>query len=147
MIVCSLSVKGQVKTIKFEQISELQKVERKPVLVFIQTDWCKYCHQMKQTLKKDQPSTNLLNKKFYVVFFNAEERRTISFAGRYFKFKPTGATTGVHELAEALGTIEGSLSYPTLCFLNDKNEIIYQYGGYLDSKSFLKTLEIISSAK
>ena len=81
-----------------------------------------------------------------MVFFNAEERRSVSFAGREFKFKPTGTTTGVHELAEALGSIEGSLSYPTLCFLNNKNEIIYQYGGYLDPKSFFKTLEIISTA-
>lgn len=145
-VIFSLSVKAQVKAVELEQLSMLQKVDVKPVLVFIQTDWCKYCNQMKQTLKKDQLSTELLNKKFHVVFFNAEERRTISFAGREFNFKPTGTNTGVHELAEALGTIEGSLSYPTLCFLNKKNEIIYQYGGYLDPKSFFKTLEIISTA-
>ncbi|MEJ6982454.1 thioredoxin family protein [Pedobacter sp. P351] len=144
IVVChSSTVVGQVKTVEFEQLGKLQVIEKKPVLVFIQTDWCKYCNQMKQSLKKDQLSTEILNQKFYVVYFNAEERRTISFAGREFRFKPTGATTGVHELAEALGTIDGSLSYPTLCFLNENNEILYQYGAYMDSKSFPKTLQII----
>ena len=78
------------------------------------------------------------------MFLNAEDRRTINYSGRTFKFKPTGANVGVHELAQALGTIEGSLSYPTLCFLNKQDEIIYQYGGFLDSKSFLKTVKAVS---
>ncbi len=138
------SINAQVINVDFEQIKGLQEVKKKPVMVFIQTDWCKYCNLMKQTLKYDEETTRLLNENFYVVYLNAEERKAIKFSGREFKFKPTGANTGVHQLALELGTIDGGISYPTLCFLNDKNEITYQYGGFLDSKSLLKTLQIIS---
>jgi thioredoxin-related protein len=144
VIFLTLSVKAQVNSVDFEQLKGLQEINNKPVMIFIQTDWCNYCSLMKKILKNDQQIIDLLSKNFYVVMLNAEEKRTITFSGREFKYKPTGTNTGVHELARELGTVEGKLSYPALCFMNEKNEIIYQYAGFLESEIFLKTLQIIA---
>lgn len=132
---------GQLNKYQFEQIDSLQNEERRPVVVFIHTDWCKYCQAMQNTTFKNKDIVSLLNKDFYLVELNAEEKNDIQFYGHTFRFKPTGNNTGVHELAEQLSTIDGTISFPSLCFLNAENEIIYQHGGFIDSDTLLKVLE------
>jgi thioredoxin-related protein len=135
---------GQLNNYKFEQIDSLQNRERRPVAVFIHTDWCKYCQAMQNTSFKNKDIASLLNIYFYLVELDAEEKRDIQFNGHTFRFKPTGKNTGVHELAEQLSTIDGTISYPTLCFLNSRKGIIYQHDGFVDSetlKEILKTLK------
>lgn len=136
-------IQAQVKPVRFEQLETLQKEEERLILVFIETAWCKYCHAMKYAIRNDKELSEVLNKKFYTVFLNAESMNNIEFGGKRFGFKPTGLNTGVHELAEQLGTVNGQLTFPTLCFLNRKNEIIFQYPGSLDSASLLKMLNTL----
>lgn len=134
---------AQVKPLTFGQVETLQKADAKPVLIFIYTEWCRICAGMKQTTFKNGEVAKLLNSKFYVVFLNAEEKEDILFDGRRFSYKPSGVNTGVHQLAEQLGSINGQVSYPSLSFLNAKNEIIYQYDGYLDAPSLIKVADIL----
>jgi thioredoxin-related protein len=134
-------VDAQPSTYQFEQLDSLQKVEQRTVLVWIHTDWCKYCKAMQNTSFKHRDIVQLLNKHFYLLDLDAEEQRGIRFHGHTFQYKPTGHQTGMHELAEQLGTIEGKISFPSLCFLNEKNEIIYQHSGFLDAKALQKILE------
>jgi thioredoxin-related protein len=134
---------AQLKTVTFEELTELQKRENRPVVVYIHTDWCKYCHAMKKQMLKN---SDILNQKYYTVFLNAESKKEISFNGKVFKYKATGITTGIHQLAEELGRIDDENSYPALCFLNNKNEIVYQSGGLLNADAFLKILKVISDS-
>ena len=131
------------QTASFENLSNLQAVEKRTVLVFIHTAWCRYCTAMSHSLRNNKDISNLINRKFYLVMLDGEEKNTIRFAGQNFHFKPTGQGTGIHELAEQLGSIEGKVSFPSICFLNEKNQIIYQYTGFLDSASLLKLLNLI----
>lgn len=144
MLLLSLTAaNAQVKMVTFGQVETLQKTNPKPVLVFIHTDWCRICQGMKQTTFKNKEVINLLNAKFYVVFLNAEDKEDILFAGRKFSFKPSGINTGVHQLAEELGSINGQVAYPSICVLDAKIEIIYQYDGYLDAPSLIKIANIL----
>ncbi|MBW3546307.1 MAG: DUF255 domain-containing protein [Bacteroidetes bacterium] len=132
---------AQLNTWRFEQLDSLQKVDQRTVAVFIHTDWCKYCKAMQHSSFKDKAIAELLDNHFYLVDLDAEERRSIHFHGHTFRYKPTGNDTGVHELAEQLGAIEGKISFPSLCFLNAENEIIYQQGGFMDAEALQKVLE------
>ena len=143
-MVFAFCLKSQSQTVPFEKIGELQKTERRPVMALIHTDWCAYCGSMKHAMLNNNKISALLNKKFYVVLLDAEEKKAIKFAGRKFQYKPTGKNTGVHELAQQIGNINGQLSYPTICFLNDKNEIIYQHAGYLNPEALNKVLKTVS---
>ena len=132
---CPPWVKSQSGPVSFKQLELLQADQPRPVVVLIMTNWCKYCHAMKNALLRNKEVADLLNKNYYLVFLNAEDNKDIVYLGRRFKFKPTGPKTGVHELAEQLGTINGTLSYPSLCILNADNEITFQHEGYLDAKA------------
>ena len=132
---------AQIKKVQFEQLDSLQKTEKRPVIVFLHTSWCRYCGTMKNTTFKNDEVLKLINQKFYFVSLDIEEKRDITFRGYAFKFKPTGTNTGVHELAEKLGTINGQLAYPGVSFLNADYEIIYQKEGYVAPKQFLSILK------
>ena len=131
---------AQLNTVSFTELDSLQKVEQRNVVVFIHTDWCKYCLQMKSTTFRNDSVVNVLNKLFYVVDLNAESKKVITYGGYEFKFKPTGSNTGIHELAEQLGMINGKLDFPTVSVLNAKNEIVFQNGGFLQTDELLAVL-------
>ena len=137
---------GQAQEVRFEQLDSVQKTEKRPVVVFLHTSWCKYCGTMKNTTFRNDEVINRLNQKFYFISLDVEEKQDIQFRGHTFKYKPTGANTGVNELAEQLGTINGELSYPAICFLNAEYEIIYQQEGYLAAKDFLSILTKLTAA-
>ena len=40
---------GQLKIVPFEEIATLQQLEPRPMVIFIHTDWCRYCQGMKNT--------------------------------------------------------------------------------------------------
>jgi thioredoxin-related protein len=128
-----LLVFAQFKHFSFEQLDSLQKKEKRPVVVFLHTSWCKYCGTMKNTTFKNNEVIKALNQKFYFVSFDIEEKRNINFRGYTFRYKPTGTGTGVHELAEQLGTINGQIAYPSICFLNADYEIIYQHNEFISA--------------
>lgn len=134
---------AQITNYQFEDLEKLQQAEKRPVLVFIHTDWCKYCLTMDNTTFKNREIIELINNHFYFVKFNAEERRSIKFKKSVFKFKPSGVNTGVHELAEQLGTVDRKISYPTLCFLNYNDEVIFQYPQYINPKELKNTLNLL----
>jgi thioredoxin-related protein len=95
---------------------------------------------MKNTTFLNQTIIKELNDNFYFISLNAEENESINFNGQTFEFKPTGPDTGVHELALELGSIDNQLTFPTICFLNKGNEIIYQLNQYAKTEELIVIL-------
>ena len=121
----------------FEEVEKLHPLNPKPLLVFIYTDWCKICRGMKRTTFKNRKVQQLLNKKFYFVMLNGEEKKDITFFGKTFRYKPTGTNTGKHELANELATKEKKIAYPTSIILNTKFEIDAQLVGFYTAKKMI----------
>jgi len=132
---------AQLKTYFFEQIDSLQAIQKRKVIVFIHTDWCKYCQAMKNSTFKNKEVIKKLNENFYFLTLNAEEKRAITFNAKKFSFNNNGNTSGIHELAYELANFNNQTIYPTICVLNAQNEIIFQQSNYLPSKDFLILLE------
>ncbi len=137
----SSELSAQIDEQNFESIEKILKKEPRPIVVFIHTDWCKYCLTMENTTFKNEEIIKALNNSFYFISFNAESRESIRFMNYNFKFIPNGRKTGIHELAVQLGTVDGKVSYPTLTILNDKYEIIFQHSSYLNAKQLNKILD------
>ncbi|KFF19448.1 thioredoxin family protein [Flavobacterium hydatis] len=127
---------AQLSFYSFEQIDSLQQIQKRKVIVFIHTDWCKYCQAMKNSTFKNETIITQLNNNFYFVDFNAEEKRTIHFNNQTFNYKPNGNSSGVNELAIQLGTVNNQITYPIVCVLNPENEIIFQDTSYRNAKDF-----------
>lgn len=134
---------AQLTTYTFEQVDSLSVSQPKPTVVFLHTEWCKYCEVMENTTFKNKELINRLNSNYYFISFDAESKESVKFQNRTFSYKPSGRKTGIHELAEALGRYQNKLSYPTTVVLNTKNEIVFQYPSMLRSKGFLRLLNAI----
>ena len=136
---------GQEQIRLLNQYDSLQKTSPNKSVVFIHTDWCKYCKQMKYSTLIDSTVIKKFNEFGYYFELNAEEKNTILINKIEFYYKPTGNNTGTHELAEELGSIDGKLEYPTLVFLNEKHEIIFQKVGFTSKKELLEILKKLSN--
>ncbi|MEL6987943.1 MAG: thioredoxin fold domain-containing protein, partial [Bacteroidota bacterium] len=120
-----------LKKYTFPEVEELLQIDKRKIAVFIHTSWCKFCHSMKQTTLKSKSVIEKLNKEFYFIDFNAEEKESISYGGRTFHFKASGSNSGVHELAETIGSIDGELTFPAFVILDQDNQIIFQHNVFL----------------
>ena len=136
---------AQLHSFSFEQLDSLQEVDKRPIAVFIHTDWCKYCNAMLNTTFNNEVVQNALNQSFYYVELNAESNDAIQFRNLVFKFKTTGKDVGIHELAERLAMLNGRINYPTMCFLNSDFEIVFQYTEYLDAEKMIEVLNELST--
>lgn len=134
---------AQPKMFSFEVVDTLQQLEQRPVMVFIHTDWCRFCAAMKTETFTNNTLVELLNEHFYFIDFDGEATTTVVFDGRTFHYKPTGANTGVHELAEALGSINGKLAYPALRIMTPNDEIIYQHNSFMNADELMTVLEMV----
>lgn len=129
-----------LRSFSFSQVDSLRSIEQRPVAIFLHAEWCKYCKNMEYTTLRNEKVVQLLNDKFYFVPFDGEYRKDIEFRGNTFAFQPNGRRSGTHELARALGTIDGELIYPTLVILNPQDEIVFQYGAYLGTRQMKSIL-------
>jgi thioredoxin-related protein len=69
----------------------------------------------------------ILNEKYYAVKFNAETKDTIYFADRQFVNDGKGRRSP-HQLAVAL--LQGKISYPSIAYLNEDNQLLTTVPGY-----------------
>lgn len=82
-----------------------------------------------------------LNKEFYCLSLNAEETKSLVFLNRKYKFKPTGVNTGIHELAEVLGTEQGKLTFPTTVFFDQNLQLQGRIVGVMAAKQLQQLCE------
>ena len=141
-----LAVESQAQTLRwtsFEHLTDSLRKERRPMLVFIHTDWCTYCKMMEVRTFANPQVVTKLQESFYCVRLNAEESQPITFLQRTYKFKATGVKTGVHELAEVLGTENGKLRYPTTVFFDQYLQLQGRMVGAIDVKQLERAIDIL----
>jgi len=138
LFILSSSIAVAQQSQQFDQLDRLQTVKPKKVVVFIHTSWCRYCQGMNEVVFKNASIARLLTGQYYFIRLDAEERGTLKFNHHDYNFM---ANKGYNELAIALGTIKGKLSFPTICILNEKNEILYQQGQFINAEDFLRLLQ------
>ncbi len=117
--------------------------ETAPKKIFIDfyTDWCGWCKKMDKSTFADPNLADYINKNFYAVKFNAEQKEDVIFQGTTFSYKP-GGRGGVHMLAfELLG---GRLGYPSYVYLQPNYERILISPGYKDVPMLQKELKFVA---
>ncbi|MDO6439678.1 thioredoxin family protein [Cyclobacterium sp. 1_MG-2023] len=117
-ILCMLfsigKVNGQAMSwTSIENLKDSLRSNPKPIMVFIHTDWCKYC-KMQENITFQKPKVaSSLSTNFYCIKINAESKEELVFLGR--KYKP-GKSGDYHTLAKMLGSKNGRLLFPTTVF-------------------------------
>jgi len=109
------------------------RVQPKPVLLLLSTDWCVYCRMQKFQIQRNKKfQKNSVH--FYYAELNAESKEPLKFKGRTYRFLPNSESSGVHELAVALGKHNGTLAYPTWVVMDKNLNILYRHSGVLNKQ-------------
>lgn len=117
----------KVRWYTFEEAVNLNKKEHRKIFIDVYTDWCGWCKKMEATTFTDPAIAKILNEEYYAVRFNAETNDTISFAGKNF-INEGGRSRSPHQLAVAL--LQGKMSYPSVAYLNENNQLLTAVPGY-----------------
>lgn len=125
--------KEKIKWYSLEEANELNKVNKRKILVDLYTDWCGWCKVMDKNTFNNQKVIQYINKKFYPVKLNAEIRESIIFKNKTYKYVATG-NRGYNEIAMEL--TGGRLSYPCVIFIDEEQNIIQAIPGYLEPDKF-----------
>jgi len=123
----------EIKWLSFKQAIMLNKKNPKKILVDVYTNWCYYCKVMDKKTYSNPKVIAYINAHFYPVKLNAEQKESITYNNKVFKYVSKGRR-GYHELAAAL--LEGKLSYPTTVFFDSKEQVITRLPGFLTVKNF-----------
>ncbi|MBL7826206.1 MAG: DUF255 domain-containing protein [Saprospiraceae bacterium] len=124
------AAKVNVNWMTLEQALEKCKTEPRKIIVDVYTDWCGWCKHMDSTTFVDPAVSVYLNEHFYSVKFNAEQTQDISFKDKVYHFKKSGSR-GHHELAAFW--LNNRLSFPTVVFLDEQQNLIQPVPGYQDA--------------
>jgi thioredoxin-related protein len=122
-----------VRWYTIEEAYTLTKKEPKKILIDVYTDWCGWCKVMDKNTYGNQIIADYLNKNFYPVKFNAEQKGNVTLNGKTYKFVASGSR-GYHELAAEL--LNGQLGYPSVVFLDEQAKMIQPLQGYIQPKQF-----------
>lgn len=112
----------------------------KPIIIFIHTDWCKFCAMQENNTFSRPEVVKEINQNFYAVRLNAEETNDIIFLNKKYRYKPSGTGSGHHELAEMLGIKNGKLSFPSIVILSESWQVIQRETGFLNAEELLMVL-------
>ena len=129
-----------VKWYTWDEAVKANKQVKKKFFVDIYTDWCGWCKRMDAQTFEEAEVAAYLNKHFYPIKLDAEQKADISYRGHTFKWVNSGRR-GVHELAYSL--LDGKMSYPSLVFLTENEERIMISKGFKKKKDFMKELKYI----
>lgn len=110
-----------------EEAVKLNEKNPKKFFIDVYTDWCGWCKVMDQRTFSHPTIAALINKYYYPVKLNAEQKQDIVLGEKTYKFVPQG-NKGYHELAAAL--LNGNMSYPSIVYLDEKLNMLQPIPGF-----------------
>lgn len=118
----------EIKWMSFEEAVEKAKKKPKHIFIDVYTDWCGWCKKMDASTFIDPVIVEIMNKEFYAVKFDAEQKDTINFLDTDFVNPNPDGRRSSHQLAAAL--LKGKMSYPSFVFLNADYEWLTVVNGF-----------------
>ncbi|MBT8190138.1 MAG: DUF255 domain-containing protein [Bacteroidia bacterium] len=125
---------SKVNWLTWEQAVEKNMKEKRKIVVDVYTDWCGWCKKMDKYTFQTEFIADYINEHYYAVKFNAEQKEEINFNGKVYKYVSSFGRRGYHELASEI--LNGRMSYPTVVFLDENQNVIQPIPGYQDAQTF-----------
>ncbi|MEO5500124.1 MAG: DUF255 domain-containing protein [Ginsengibacter sp.] len=104
----SLSNKEGVHWLSIEEVQVKLKIEKRPILVDLYTDWCYWCKVMDKKTYSDPKVAAYINEHYYAVKINAESKETIKWNEKLFSYNQQNKLNDF-----ALFVSPGEIGFPT----------------------------------
>ncbi|MDX2067520.1 MAG: DUF255 domain-containing protein [Haliscomenobacter sp.] len=130
--------------VSWEEAVELNKKEKKKILLDVFTYSSSWCKKMDNETFSNTYLAKYLNDNYYLVKLDAESKEPMEYKGKEFRFVRT-SKGGHHELVEEL--LRGHLSFPSLVFLDENMEMIQPIPGYRDAEELLMISSYFGTGK
>lgn len=137
VLLFTISMQAQdIEWLTWSEAIEKVNTDKNPKKLFVDvyTDWCGWCKKMDKDTFNNPKVAKYMQENFYMIKMDAEGKEDIVYKNKTFKYIPQG-NRGYHELAAAL--LQGKLSFPTVIFLNENEEILSPVPGYQKPDEFL----------
>lgn len=131
----------KVKWYSWEEAVAANKENPKKMMIDIYTGWCHWCKVMDKQTFNEPEIAKYLNENFYPVKLDAEQKEDIVFGEHTFKYQKSGRR-GVHSLAYSL--LDGSLSYPSIVFMDQDVKRIMISKGFKKPDAFQQELDFVA---
>lgn len=128
----------EIHWLSLDDVQVAMKKEPKKVWFDIYTDWCGWCKVMDKKTFSNKDVIRYMNKNFYAVRLNAEQKDTIRFMGKSYGFVPQYRANMF-----AVELLKGQMSYPTGVVLEPNFQNPIAIPGYQDVTSMEKILKYI----
>lgn len=123
------TAKIEVKWYSLKEALELNKKKPKKILIDIYTAWCNSCRVMNKTTFSSPLIGSYLNKNYYLVDFNAEQKDTVVFGGQTFVNSGASGGPPFHQLA--IAALKGNVILPSLILINEQSQLLDAIPYYL----------------
>ena len=137
LLISTLATGQEIRWMTWDEAVAANVTSPKKIFVDVYTDLCGWCKRMDQTTFRDSTLVDYMNKHFYAIKFNAEQKETITWKGYEFKWI-AGGRNGYNELAAII--LERQMSYPSFVLLDEEFIRIMISPGYKDAPAMLKQL-------
>jgi len=116
-----------------EGISKASKESRK-VMIYIYTSSCGWCKKMEsETFSKSQ-AAQMVKAEFVAVKLNAQEDTDLEYKGKTYRMTNAGPRS-YHALAAEM--LEGRMSFPSIVFFDEKQNLLQSITGFKSLEEFL----------
>ncbi len=133
ILCCNANAQKSNLWTEFADLNDSLEVKVKPIMIYIGTDWCKYCKLQENTTFKDKKLMLEMSEKYYLLKLNAESKDSIFFMNK--NYAPANQYQKYHELVVYLSQYLDELVFPTTLFLlNNFQEVKYIKGYSKDLK-------------
>ena len=134
-----------INWMSFDQAVKLNKEHPKKIFIDVYTQWCGWCKRMDASTYMDKDIIEYINKNFYAVRLDAETKDTFHFNNHIFVNAHPDQRGAVNELAYSL--LDGSMSYPTTVYLDEKFNRLSVAPGYLSASDLKVVLSFFVDEK
>jgi thioredoxin-related protein len=116
----------------FNEAMALHKKKPKKILIDVYTNWCNGCNVMNRSTYKDPKLTAYIDKNFYLVDFNAEQKDSIRFKDKLYINNGANGSPFHPFIVELLN---GKMTLPTCGILNENLEVVDALPFFMTAKT------------